>query len=451
MQSAAHRHAAAIRELLRRGLTKAQSLVEALQISQPTVSRALKVLGEEVLHIGAGRSIQYVLRDASRADLTATVHRVTAQGKLEFLGELVPVYPEGFVMLQVDGQRLHSDGLPWWIYDMRPQGYLGRAFSLRHGARLSLPENLNDWSDGHALRALLSHGEDLPGNLLIGATALESFVNAPQPVPIAAAHRLQSYERMAAAAARGEAGSSAGGEQPKFTAYVEVEGAAAAHVLVKFTASLDTPVSQRWRDLLLAEHTALQVLCDGGMDAARSSIWDHGPQRFLEVQRFDRVQAHGRRALLSFAALDAEFVGRGGSWPDIARALLREGVITPEAVESACVLWAFGTLIGNTDMHSGNLSCMSEAGRPYSLAPAYDMTPMVFAPTTGGDIPVRELQLNIGDQVSPRHWHQALAMAQEFVRRLQNTARLSEAFAPCFAQLQQHVTIATERIGRLAL
>ena len=46
----------------------------------------------------------------------------------------------------------------------------------------------------------------------------------------------------------------------------------------------------------------------------------------------------------------------------------------------------FGTLIGNSDMHSGNLSFVAERGRPYNLAPAYDMTPMALAPRTGGGI-----------------------------------------------------------------
>ena len=33
--------------------------------------------------------------------------------------------------------------------------------------------------------------------------------------------------------------------------------------------------------------------------------------------------------------------------------------IRPEAVNSADFLWAFGTLIGNSDMHNGNLSFVS--------------------------------------------------------------------------------------------
>lgn len=425
--------------------------MEMLRVSQPTVSRALKILGDEIVQIGAARSIQYALRDTSRVDLVAPVHRVTAQGTVELLGTLVPVCPEGFVMIQTDGKRLHSDGLPWWIYDMRPQGYLGRAYSQRHGSRLGLPERLSDWGDTHALRALLYQGSDLPGNLLIGSAARDDFVNAPQPLPIDSNQRLQAYVALAASAARGEVvGSSAAGEQPKFTAYVQPEGAPAVHVLVKFTSTLDSPVSARWRDLLWAEHLALQVLREGGVDAAPSSIWDHGMQRFLEVHRFDRIGAQGRRGLLSFAALDAEFVGCGGRWPEIARALEREGVIAPQAMDRACLLWAFGSLIGNTDMHSGNLSCITEHGRPYQLAPAYDMTPMAFAPTAGGDLPLRSLDLTIGDQVSARTWHQALPLAQEFVRRLQDATGLSAGFAPCIAELQRHVALATERIGRLA-
>lgn len=450
MPSAAQTYANEIRNLLRPGPAKAQALAQALQISQPTVSRALSALGDDVVSFGAARSIQYTLRDPRRTDLQATVYRVTVQGTLETLGTLVPVSPEGFVMIETGGARLHSDGLPWWIYDMRPQGYLGRAYCQRHGQRLGLPERLGDWSDTHALRAILDQGDDMPGNLLIGPTARHQFVNAPDPVPIAAAQKLHTYAQLADLAARGEvAGSSAAGEQPKFTAYAEQADGTAAHVIVKFTAELDTPVSERWRDLLLAEHIALQVLSEHGVPAAQSMTWMHGTQRFLEVQRFDRLGARGRRALHSFAALDAEFVGSGGSWPVIAKALRKEGVITPQAFDTACLLWAFGTLIGNTDMHSGNLSCLSDGGRPYELAPAYDMTPMAFAPTAGGGLPERALELTVGEQVSAAAWKEALAMAQVFVRRVGDEEGFSVGFEVCKVELMRHVSVAAERIGRL--
>ena len=169
------------------------------------------------------------------------------------------------------------------------------------------------------------------------------------------------------------------------------------------------------------------------------------------MQRFDRLGARGRRALHSFAALDAEFVGSGGNWPVIARALLKTGVITPQAFDTAYLLWAFGTLIGNTDMHSGNLSCLSEGRRPYELAPAYDMTPMAFAPTAGGGLPDRKLELTVGEQVSAAVWKEALAMAQVFVRRVEGEEGFSAGFDGCKAELVRHVTVAAERVGRLSL
>ena len=452
MPTAAQRHADEIRNLLRPGPAKANALAQALKVSQPTVSRAISTLGDDVVHFGAARSIQYALRDRLRADLEATVYRVTAVGTLETLGTLIPVRPGGFVMLGAGGARLHSDGLPWWIFDMRPQGYLGRAYCQRHGQRLGLPERLGDWSDTHVLRAILDQGDDMPGNLLIGPTARDQFVNAPDPVPIAAAQKLRTYAQLADMAARGEvAGSSAAGGQPKFTAYAEQADGTAAHVMVKFTAELDTPVSARWRDLLLAEHVALQVLRDHGVPAAQSVTWVHGTQRFLEVQRFDRLGARGRRALHSFAALDAEFVGSGGNWPVIARGLLKECVITAQAFDTACLLWVFGTLIGNTDMHSGNLSCLSEGRGPYELAPAYDMTPMAFAPTAGGGLTIRALELTVGEQVSAAAWKEALAMAQVFVRRLEDEEGLSAGFDACKAELLRHVRVAAERVGRLVV
>src|SRR5690606_24919640 len=123
----------------------------------------------------------------------------------------------------------------------------------------------------------------------------------------------------------------------------------------------------------------------------------------------------------------------------IVRALAQQRVVAPEAVPATELLWAFGTLIGNTDMHTGNLAFMSEQGRPYQLAPAYDMTPMAFAPTAGGEVSARALSLQVSDQVPGEVWRQALPVAQHYVARLQAEQALSDAFAPCIEQLHAHV------------
>jgi hypothetical protein len=442
-------HVDVLRMRLSAGPLSARQLAESIGVSQPTISRAVGQLGSEVVRIGAARSIQYALRDTTRGLLDIAVYRVDAEGRIKQLGTLVPVRPEGFVMCQQDGVTLHSDGLPWWLLDMRPQGYLGRAYAARHGAELGLPGRLADWTDTHALHALLAHGYDVVGNLLLGDIARDHFLTAPVVDPITLKQKTERYSELALDAARGEMpGSSAGGEQPKFTAFVMTPDGP-RHVIVKFSEVEEGPVSERWRDLLLAEHLALDTLRDAGIPAAKTQIFDYRGQRFLEVERFDRVGNLGRRAVMSLAALDAEFVGSGaGGWPAIANRLAADGQIRPEAANGAALLWAFGTLIGNSDMHSGNLSFVSEHGRPYDIAPAYDVTPMVFAPRSGGGLPDTIFQTTIHASVANETWRSAERLARAFFARVR-TAGFSHRFGPCIAALQQHIETASAMIGRL--
>ncbi len=448
------RHADAIRLQLASGPLAARQLLDSLKVSQPTLSRALAELGGEIVRLGAARSIQYALRDGLRGLPDMPVYRVDVEGKLRSLGTLVPVRPEGFVMRQEDGETRYSAGLPWWLSDMRPAGYLGRAYAARHGGALGLPVRLADWTDTHALRALLANGEDMVGNLLLGDVARDRFLAAPLPAPIAEARKAERYAALARAAASGERpGSSAGGEQPKFVAYAETPDGP-RHVLVKFSEPDAGPVGERWRDLLLAEHLALETLREAGVPAATMRLIDTteqgGGQRFLEVARFDRTGALGRRAVFSLAALDAEFVGAGGSnWPAIARRLAAAKVIVPQAAESAALLWAFGTLIGNTDMHGGNLSFLSEQGPPCEIAPAYDMSPMGFAPRSGGGLPDALGDAGIDSSVANETWRQAEALARAYLTRVVASGDFSRRFAPCIAALERRIETAGVRIARL--
>ena len=443
-------HADILLQQLSRGPTTARQIVDILGVSQPTISRLLTSLGDEIVRFGAARSIQYTRRDMSRGLPEVAVYRVDTEGRLRRLGLLIPVYPDGFVMLQDDGKTLHSDGLPWWLYDMRPQGYLGRAYAARFGAALQLPERLVDWTDTHALRALLAHGGDGVGNLLLGETARDHFLAAAVSTPIEADQKSAAYVQLAREAAQGEVpGSSAGGEQPKFVVYA-VTPNGPQHLIVKFSERETGPVTERWRDLLLAEHLALTTLRDAGVPAAQTWIVDTDDQRFLEVERFDRVGALGRRGVFSLAALDAEFVGAGtGTWPSIANRLASSGEIQPEAVQGAEVLWAFGVLIGNTDMHNGNLSFVSEHGRPYELAPAYDMTPMAFAPSRSGGLPDTLAEASMHSGVTNETWRRADELADRFLARLRITPGFSHRFQPCLAALERHLMAAHAQIERM--
>ena len=415
----------------------ARQIVEKTGISQPTVSRALAALGDEVVRIGSGSAIHYALRDTTRGFASAPIFRVCDAGQIWTLGALVPVRPEGFVMVQANGVSLHSDGLPWWLFDMRPQGYLGRAYASMYAAALGLPANPEHWSDAEVIRALLGHGQDAVGNLLIGERACDRFMRILPPLP---ANQAVFYPILARDAGAGETpGSSAGGEQPKFCAYTE-----RGHVLVKFSAPDDNPVSERWRDLLLAEHLALSVL------GVETEVFDFGGQRFLEVPRFDRVGQFGRIGVFSLRALDAEFVGDASApWPSLVSRLAAGGHVETDAVAGAALRWAFGTLIGNTDMHAGNLSFVSRHGRPYQLAPAYDVLPMGFAPGSGGAIVNTLPPASLSASVDGETWRAALQLAERFLAMLNDGAGFSGSFTPCIEALRQHIDEAASRIARL--
>ena len=105
------------------------------------------------------------------------------------------------------------EGLPPVVADMAPQGYLGRRFADIH-PELGLPRRLQDWNDDHRLMTVARRGEDCAGDLIIGEESLDRF-SAQARAPVAR----EDYPRLARAAAAGAAGSSAGGEQAKFTAW----------------------------------------------------------------------------------------------------------------------------------------------------------------------------------------------------------------------------------------
>ncbi len=438
----------------------AKQLLEEVAISQPTLSRTMAAMGADVVRVRNARSIHYALRDTVRGLVDIPVYRVDTDGKIKCLGLLVPVRDDGYVMQQEDGTSLHSQGIPWWLLDMRPQGFMGRAYATRHAQALGLPASIAEWSDAQALRALLAHGHDAVGNILLGDLARDRFVNAEDPTAISLHQKGEAYARLAnEVASTGESWSSAAGEQPKFAAYSETQtetGTGCSHQIVKFTLPEDNAITERWRDLLLAEHHALQTLSAAGVAAARSEVIDYGGQRFLEVERFDRVGVRGRCGVFSLAAVDAEFAGMARSpWPVVTATLAAAGLIDTEAHEGAALLYAFGTLIGNTDMHHGNLSFVSAHGRPYdrldALAPAYDMLPMGFQPRSGGALTDTLNPATLHAAVGPLVWRRALSLANAYLARIKADGQFSNRFTPCLDSLSAHIAAASMKVERLGI
>jgi serine/threonine protein kinase HipA of HipAB toxin-antitoxin module len=296
-----------------------------------------------------------------------------------------------------------------------------------------VPSDIRNWSDDDALAYFLSRGDDLPGDLFVGdATARRVTQLQAQLGGIAAGDRGLAYPEYAGQAERGEvAGSSAGGEQPKFAVTVRETSGAVRHVLVKFTTAEPSAVRDRWGDLLICEHLALQTLRPQlGVDASESSLLEFSGRRFLEVTRFDRVGATGRCGVLSLGAiLDANsFELAGEEWGDVALAMSGAGLLDTEDARTVRRIWCFGRCIGNNDMHRANFSFLSRDDGPFGLAPVYDMLPMAYAPSRQGIIPGKPLPPPVAVPRFREDWEYARAAARVFWGLVREHPLVSPAF-----------------------
>lgn len=425
-------------QLLREGPQPARVLYERLGVSQPTLSRMVAQLGVSILRFGKARQTQYALRRKIGTHEKFPLFNVSATGSLEQWGILHPVMPESYLVETLANHAVEArmdfhQGLPWYLQDMRPQGFLGRAFARFHGPLLGLPADPNRWSDDQTLLALANTGHDCPGNLLVGEEAASIyqtgtlFTAADRNMPpVPADQRLQKYPEFARLALAGEVvGSSAGGEQPKFDIEILHDGQP-VHVMVKFSAPQDNAATRRWRSLLICEHLAFQVL-KGVLPTSQSQLLEAekggaANQLFLEVPRFDRIGGRGRRGVVSLKALDDEFAGQAADWPKIAAALVQSGHLNEAVYLQVQKLYAFGVLIGNSDMHPGNLSFfVDDVTRPvpeFTLAPLYDMLPMSLAPRPSGQIPDALLMPKIGINPPLAIWREMLPLACDYWRQV---------------------------------
>jgi len=415
-----------IAALERLGRASGPDLARVLGVSPATLSRAVRAAGDAVCRMGRRRGAQYALRRRiGDLPLRIPVFRVGTDGRPVRLGHLDPLRDGAHWLEFTDGHGMLFEGTPSFVVDMQPQGYLGAGFARRH-PELGLPQRLADWNDDHRLIALVHRGEDCVGNLLLGEPAFERFQAAREaglePVED------ERYPDWADVALERPAGSSAGGEHPKFATY----GAAAdTPVLVKFPPETIEAAVERWRDLLVCEALALETLHDHGLATATTRVVDVHGRRFLESVRFDRVGVFGRLGIVSLAAFDAEYLGVGSDWIRTAEALRRDRLLGADDCERIRFADVFGRLIGNTDRHLGNLSFYCPDPSAYRaglrLAPIYDMLPMAFAPV-GGRLPAATF-----DPAPPRAaeldvWPAALRAATDFWQRTQADARITMAF-----------------------
>ena len=414
----------------RGGVVTAAELKDALGVSQPTVSRALAPLIQsgQVQKVGAARSQRYVLpRQVAGIGRDVPIMRIDAQGRPAPFGRMVLLEGGGIWIDEEDGVSMLHDGLPWFLEDMRPQGFMGRTFAHDH-PELQLAADPGHWSDDDVLRAMVLFGDDLPGNLVVGEPAFERFHSLPERASRVAS--AGDYPRLASLAMQGTlGGSSAGGEQPKFCTIT-----AGRAVLVKFSPPGDSPGDQRLRDLLVCEHLALQTLADAGLPAAKTQIFTGGGRVFLESERFDRTAEGGRIGMVSLMVYDAQYVGAMDNWAATANRMAGRRLLTPQDAQTLCLLDAYGELIANTDRHYGNISLLL-ADDDWTLSPTYDMLPMLYAPV-GGEVVERDTaarRLQPTAATLPE-WECARALAAVFWQMAAEDERISAGFRSIAAQ-----------------
>jgi hypothetical protein len=368
------------------GTASAVQLQAATGQSQPAVARQLRdlIARRLVIRMGTTRGARYArLRQVAGIGAQWPLRRIDAAGDIHTLGTLQALAAGEFLFDAVAESFAWgglTTGLPYFLQDQRPAGFLGRAVPQRY-PDLDLPQRVLDWNDDHYLRYLTQRGTDTVGDLILGDVALDGFLAGQRRrEAIAMEDRHTAYPQLAGEVlAGGLPGSSAHGEQPKFVALLG-DHAGQRHVIVKFSPPIHTAVGQRWSDLLVAEHLAHEVLSAAGMTAVRSRIERFGDQTFLEMDRFDRVARDGRLGITSLLAIDTHLYGRLDNWIAAATRLLNDGRIEAATLETVRLVATFGALIANPDRHFGNLAFHDNYDGRFALAPIYDMLPMLFAP-----------------------------------------------------------------------
>ena len=433
------------------GPLPASRLAERMGASRPTLSRAVRQAGGALIVRGQARRTTYAARRALRGSLDPLpLFRIDRIGTPHHIADLDLVCPDGTAVDFIGDfgwpldDRMNDgwfDGIPYPMQDMRPQGFLGRNFARHHAAMLQVKEDPTTWSDDDALYALSILGQDVPGDLLVGAQACRLWLDrvqettsddAPGGVPDSMV--ADEYSRRATyTLVMGVLGSSIGGEFPKFPAIRQRADGTQQHMLVKFSGADDSPGTRRWADLLVCEHLAGRALRDTtGIDCAKSEIHVHAGRTFLEVERFDRHGALGRSPMVSWFALNAAFVGDAGRpWAEAVRPLLSKGWLAADDVDRIRRTWLFGQLIGNTDMHDGNLSFIPVTdgdGTVFTVAPIYDMLPMTYAPVRGVELPPRSYVPRLPLPAEAAAWRDAAAAALVFWALAANDDRISAEF-----------------------
>jgi hypothetical protein len=418
---------------LSEGTASSAELERLLGQSQSSVSRLLRdlITRGQILRLGTTRGSRYaLLRVVEGIGSSWPLRRIDEHGAPHELGTLHALAGTEYFFQSADRRFPWaglSEGLPYFLHDQRPAGFLGRAVPARY-PELGLPQRVQDWTDDHYLRFLTQRGSDPVGDLLLGDRALDEYLASVRDRAVLRADlRSVEYPRLADEVMEGGLpGSSAHGEHPKFAVLLDEQGQL-RHVLVKFSPPVDTPLGRRWSDLLVAEHLAHETLRGDGLAAAQSRIERISGRTYLESVRFDRAGRDGRIGVTSLYAIDVALHGKLDHWIAAATRLARDRRIDAATVEQVRLLSTFGALIGNTDRHFGNLAFFDRYEGEFRLAPAYDMLPMLYAPEHD-ELVARTFEPPGPTAETLRAYGRARTLAERYWQRCAGDERISAEF-----------------------
>lgn len=437
-------------DLLLHGPQPANLLRQRLGVSQATFSRQVNTQND-VIKFGQARATRYALIRPVCGIRRFPLWQIGETGEAWDFGVLYPAWPQGSCLVVLNnGEAQWFSGLPWYLTDLRPQGFLGRAWGRRIARHSELPEDIRLWQEEDVLLALSYQAPENLGGWLVGEESYRHWFKANQQPLISDSDKMISYQYFASQALAGDVvGSSAGGEQPKFTCLVDTD-TGPVQVLVKFTPPAKNENSQRWSDLLRAEALALSLLGQSGIPASQACLlMSQQQQTFLEVVRFDCVAEKGRRGIVSLEAVQCEFAAAPRHWPVVMAELLAKKIVEPSTLLLTQRIWVFGRLIANTDMHAGNLSFfLSDV--PLSLAPVYDMLPMAFAPNSTGNMRNEPVAVQLDPLIPGAIWLEMLPLARQFWIAVSQNVQISEGFRHLARQMHHNLDEVETQIRRFA-
>jgi hypothetical protein len=355
--AALHARTDGLRRLLSSGGTlRSADLCQTLRLSQPTLSRALNALGEDVVRLGKARATRYALaRPLGRLGHRWPLHHIDAQGRASCLGMLTAAGLHGFVLephqaesnaAWLDDGALQDaagapvqapwfDTLPWFLQSLWPAGFLGRAQAKRWAAGGWVDPSLLAWRADDVVAMALIHGHDTPGNLVLGDHALQralASIVEPREV-LAASERGAMYPLMAQAVLQGELTEGwVTGEQPRFLAVVRGDASDG-----------ERPVSSSINQLTQALTSSSRVLPTGATAMSRfnpthsptySPAPNLGPAKSVPTGTAARSPRDLRACMVKFS--DRAPSAAGQRWADLLRCeAIASGVLNEQGIPAA--------------------------------------------------------------------------------------------------------------------